>query len=156
MLRRILIIASGGAVGAAMLALVSVRVGTIFGVGAQLDAYFVAVSLPSLLLSLSSSIVVAVLVPRLSALEAVIARRRAGEWALLAFLLATLLAGLITLGSHFIVTALAPGLSTRSADLASRVLPAPVYDECPGHRSRVLDRYTDPTSRRLSSLRCPY
>jgi putative peptidoglycan lipid II flippase len=122
MLRRILIIASGGAVGAAMLALVSVRVGTIFGVGAQLDAYFVAVSLPSLLLSLSSSIVVAVLVPRLSALEAVIARRRAGEWALLAFLLATLLAGLITLGSHFIVTALAPGLSTRSADLASRVL----------------------------------
>jgi putative peptidoglycan lipid II flippase len=122
MLRRILIIASGGAVGAAMLALVSVRTGTIFGVGAQLDAYFVAVSLPSLLLSLSSSIVVAVLIPRLSALETPVARKRAGEWALLAFLLATLLAGLIALGSHFIVTALAPGLSADSAHLASRVL----------------------------------
>jgi putative peptidoglycan lipid II flippase len=122
MLRRILIIASGGAVGSAMLALVSVRAGTIFGVGAQLDSYFVAVSLPSLLLSLSSSIVVAVLIPRLSALNAVMARERAGEWALLAFLLAVLLAGLIALGSHFIVTAVAPGLSAHSAHLASRVL----------------------------------
>jgi putative peptidoglycan lipid II flippase len=122
MLRRILIIASGGAVGAAMLALVSVRAGAIFGVGAQLDAYFVAVSLPSLLLSLSSSIVVAVVIPRLSALDKLNARQRAGEWALLAFLLSTLLAGVVTLGSHFIISVLAPGLSVHTAHLANRVL----------------------------------
>jgi putative peptidoglycan lipid II flippase len=122
MLRRILIIASGGAVGSTMLALVSVRAGAIFGVGAQLDAYFVAVSLPSLLLSLSSTIVVAVLIPRLSDLDEPKARQRAGEWALLAFLLSTLLAGLVELGSHLIISVLAPGLSIDTAHTANRVL----------------------------------
>jgi putative peptidoglycan lipid II flippase len=105
-----------------MLALVSLRAGAIFGLGPELDAYFVAVSLPSLLLSLGSSVVVAVLVPRLSPLDDSIARKRAGEWALLAFLFAALLAGLIALESRFIISVLAPGLSASTADVAGSVL----------------------------------
>lgn len=122
MFRRLITIAAGGTLGVAALATVTIRVGALFGAGERLDAYLVGVSGPSLLLSLVGAVVTSALTPKLSVLPPHLAARRAGEWALLAFLMATVLAAAILLARTWLITALAPGLPTHSASLAADVI----------------------------------
>ena len=122
MFRRLLTIAVGGTLGVAILAIVTIRVGAMFGAGASLDAYLVGVSGPSLLLSLMSAVIISTLTPRLSVRGPHDAARRTGEWALLAFLVGAVLAGVIAVCRTRLITLLAPGLMTHSSKLAARVL----------------------------------
>ncbi len=122
MLRRLITIALGGTLGMATLAAVTIRVGALFGAGSSLDAYLVGVSGPALLLSLAATVMAPALTPRLSVMEPRAAARRAGEWAVLAFLAGVGLAGVIVLARAWIVALLAPGLSADGSQLAAHVL----------------------------------
>lgn len=122
MLKRILLITGSNAAGIAVLAVVSVRAGALFGVGSELDAYFVAVSLPSLILSLSSSVVAAVLVPRLAPLSQDEARRRTGQWVALGILGTLPVVAIVVWQSNIVISILAPGFDAQTAHLAERVL----------------------------------
>lgn len=122
MFRRLITIAAGGMLGMVMLAAVTLRVGALFGAGASLDAYLVAVSGPSLLLSLAATVMAPALTPRLSVLDHRAAARRAGEWAALVFLGGVSLAFIAALCRTWIIAVLAPGLSPASAKIAAHVL----------------------------------
>lgn len=121
MLRRILIITTGGTIGALMLALVSLRVGALFGAGAQLDAYFIGVSLPAVVLSLAAAVVTSLVTPRL-ANRPTTARQLAGEWSVSAGVVGGAFAVFTVLASPLIVHILAPGESRAGLALASHVL----------------------------------
>lgn len=112
----------GGTLGMAMIAVVSLRVAALFGAGVQLDGYLVGVSGPAILLSLTGAVITSFLTPRLSVLAPPAAARRAGEWALIAFVLALVVAGIAALANRWIVAILAPGLSAHGASIAGRVL----------------------------------
>lgn len=122
MLRRIAIISAAGALGAGALAVVSIRVGALFGVGGQLDAFFVGASLPSLLLSLSAGVMTPLIAPRLAQLDDAAAAREAGRWAALALTAGLVLAAVSALASPLIVSAVAPGLRPGAASTAASVL----------------------------------
>ena len=53
MFRRIVVIGGAGVLGAAALAIVQIRVGSLFGVGGELDAFFVGAALPLSLIHIS-------------------------------------------------------------------------------------------------------
>jgi peptidoglycan biosynthesis protein MviN/MurJ (putative lipid II flippase) len=108
--------------GAATLGLVTLRVGSLFGASPRLDAYFVAVSLPAILLSLSAASVTSQVTPRLAALSADDARRKAGGYATRIIAVALALSAFIAAFSPQIVSVVAPRLSGSGAGLASDVL----------------------------------
>lgn len=108
--------------GAAILAAVTLRVGYLFGASSDLDAYFVAVSLPSILLSLSAASVTSQVSPRLAVLSADDARRKAGGYVTRIVVVALGLSVFIVASSPQIISAIAPSLSPSGAHLASGVL----------------------------------
>ena len=65
MFRRIVLIGGAGVLGAAALAIVQIRVGSLFGVSGELDAFFVGAALPSVLLAIGAAAISSLVVPRL-------------------------------------------------------------------------------------------
>lgn len=122
MLRRIALVGSSGVVGALALALVQIRVGALFGAGAELDAFFVGAAIPSVLLAVGAGSIVALVVPRLPADDALGASHRTGRLAVLAFLFALPLAALIAALAPLLTKLVGPGLDSSTADAAAEVL----------------------------------
>jgi len=108
--------------GLALLAIVTIRVGALFGAGTQLDGYLVGVAAPSLFLSLLATAIPSYITPKLSVLAPREASRRAGEWALFIFLSTAIVAAVIIAARTPIISVLAPGLSKESSQIAARVL----------------------------------
>ena len=65
MLRRIFLIGGAGLLGAAALAVVQIRVGSLFGVSGELDAFFIGAALPSVLMAIGAAAIGVLVVPRL-------------------------------------------------------------------------------------------
>lgn len=120
MLRRILLIGGSSALGALALAVVQIRVGSLFGAGSELDAFFVGAAIPSVLLAISAGAIANLVVPRLpSGAEALTAARR---YAAIAGILSSLVAALIAVAAPLIVRVLAPGLDAATAHTATETL----------------------------------
>lgn len=124
MLRRILVIGGSGAVGALSLAIVQIRVGSLFGAGAELDAFFVGAALPSVLLAISAGAIANLVVPRLptAAPGGTEARAAAGRFAALAALLSAAVAAAVAALAPLIVRVVAPGLDGDTTATAIDVL----------------------------------
>jgi putative peptidoglycan lipid II flippase len=122
MLRRIAMISGSGIVAALALALVQLRVGALFGAGSQLDAFLVGTATPALLLSLSASIVTALVTPRLSRLQGAAAAIRAGQFASVGILLGAAGGVVVIALAPQIVGIVAPGLNGQSSRVAENVL----------------------------------
>ena len=65
MLRRIILIGGAGIIGAASLALVQIRVGSLYGVSGELDAFFIGAAIPSVLLAIGAAAISSLVVPRM-------------------------------------------------------------------------------------------
>ncbi|GIK76709.1 MAG: hypothetical protein BroJett022_03990 [Actinomycetes bacterium] len=120
MLRRILIIGGSGAVAAAALAVVQIRVGSLFGTGAELDAFFVGAALPSVLLAVGAGAIFNIVIPRLP--EGPGGAAAAGRFAALAATSGALVTAAIALAAAPIVDVIAPGLDGDTAREAAAVL----------------------------------
>ena len=122
MLRRILLVGGSGAIGALSLAIVQIRVGTLFGAGAELDAFFVGAALPSVLLAISAGAISYVVVPRLPVDDLRAASQTVGRLATAAALAAAALTGLLLIAAPVVVDLLAPGLDAATSEKAASVL----------------------------------
>jgi peptidoglycan biosynthesis protein MviN/MurJ (putative lipid II flippase) len=122
MFRRILLIGGAGVLGAAALAVVQIRVGALFGVSGQLDAFFVGASLPSVLLAIGAAAISSLVVPRLPRGEPAVVARAAGRMAVRATLLGLAAAALTIAAAPLIVLVVGPGLDAETAEQATRVL----------------------------------
>ena len=120
MLRRIFIVGGTGVIGALALALVQIKVGSLFGTGTELDAFFVGAALPSLLLSVSAGAIFSIVIPRLP--DGSGGARAAGRFAALALVGGAVAAGVVALGAGPIVDLVAPGLSESTSRSAAEVL----------------------------------
>ncbi len=120
MLRRIFIVGGSGAIGAVALALVQIKVGALFGTGAELDAFFVGAALPSVILAVSAGAVFSIVIPRLP--DGPAAPHAAGRFAVLAFAAGALAAAVVALASTPIVDLIAPGLDAATSREAASVL----------------------------------
>lgn len=122
MLRRILVISGAGILGAAGLALVQIRVGSLFGLSGELDAFFVGAALPSVLLAIGAGTISAFIVPRLPSDDQEATARGAGRAVTLGLLISVPLTGLLVAAAPVIVAVIAPGLDQSVAEQATRVL----------------------------------
>ena len=122
MLRRILVVGGTGAIGALTLAIVQIRVGTLFGAGGELDAFFVGAALPSVLLAISAGAVSYLVVPRLPVDDLAAASRVTGRLATAAAIAGLGLTALLLVAAPLIVALVAPGLDSATAEEAAAVL----------------------------------
>ena len=122
MLRRIFVVGGTGAVGALTLAIVQIRVGTLFGAGGELDAFFVGAALPSVLLAISAGAISYLVVPRLPVDDLAVASRAAGRLATTAAIAGLGLTGLLLLAAPLIVALVAPGLDSAISEEAAAVM----------------------------------
>lgn len=122
MLRRIFLIGGSGVLGAAALALVQIRVGSLFGVGGELDAFFVGAALPSVLLAIVAGTIGGFVVPRLPQSDPAAIARAAGRMAALGFLLSLPITLAIVVAAPLLVAVLAPGLDADVAEQGTGVL----------------------------------
>lgn len=120
MLRRIFIVGGSGALAAVTLAIVQIRVGSIFGTGAELDAFFVGAALPAILLAVSAGAIFSIVIPRLP--DGPAAAAAAGRFAALAALAGSFVAAIIALIATPIVHIIAPGLDESASREAVAVL----------------------------------
>lgn len=122
MLRRIVLIGGAGVLGAAGLALVQIRVGSLFGVSGQLDAFFVGAALPSVLLAIGAASISSLVVPRLPRDDPEQMAAVAGRMAIRASLIGILTAAAVVAASPLIVRLVGPGLEPDVLSQAARVL----------------------------------
>jgi peptidoglycan biosynthesis protein MviN/MurJ (putative lipid II flippase) len=122
MLRRILVIGGSGVLGALGLALVQIRVGALFGVSGELDAFFVGAALPSVLLAIGAGTISAFVVPRLPRDDPAATAASAGRMATLALLFSLPVTLLLVVAAPLVVAVVAPGLDSEVARTAARVL----------------------------------
>lgn len=122
MLRRIVTIGGAGVVGAASLALVQIRVGSVFGVSGELDAFFIGAALPSVLLAIGAAAISSLVVPRLPIGDPSATARAAGRMASRAALITLPLTALVIAAAPLIVRLVGPGLDPPVADQAAEVL----------------------------------
>lgn len=121
MFRRVFLIGSGAAVGAIALALVSLKVAALFGATRALDSYQIGVALPALLLSLSATVITALVTPRLTSAGA-LAGRKAGEWAVAALVLGIGAAALLAAIARPLILVVAPGSHAQTVAMSVHVL----------------------------------
>lgn len=122
MLRRIVLIGGAGVIGAASLALVQIRVGSLFGVSGALDAFFIGASLPSVLLAIGAAAISSLVVPRLPTGDLEETATAAGRMAVRAALIAVPATALVVAAAPLIVGIVGPGLAPDVAEQAARVL----------------------------------
>lgn len=122
MLRRILVVGGTGAIGALTLAIVQIRVGTLFGAGGELDAFFVGAAFPSVLLAISAGAISYLVVPRLPVGDLAAASRMTGRLATSAAIAGLGLTALLAAAAAPIVTLVGPGLDPATADEAAAML----------------------------------
>lgn len=120
MLRRIFIVGGSGALAAVALGIVQIRVGSIFGTGPELDAFFVGAALPAVLLAVSAGAIFSIVIPRLP--DGPGAAAAAGRFAALAALAGSLVAAAVALIATPIVHIIAPGLDESASREAVAVL----------------------------------
>jgi len=122
MFRRIVLIGGAGVLGAATLAVVQIRVGSLFGVSGQLDAFFVGAALPSVLLAIGAAAIGSLVVPRLPRGDPAETAAAAGRMAVRASVIGIAVAALVAAAAPLIVALVGPGLDAGTADQAARVL----------------------------------
>ena len=125
MLRRIFLIGGAGLLGAAALAVVQIRVGSLFGVSGELDAFFIGAALPSVLMAIGAAAIGVLVVPRLPRDDGAATQATAtaaGRMAVRAVALGAAAAALVVVAAPLIVALLGPGLDAGVADQAERVL----------------------------------
>ena len=122
MLRRIIVIGGSGIVGAAALTLVQIRVGSLFGLAGELDAFFVGAALPSVLLAIGASTASAFIVPRLPEGDPARTAAGAGRAATLGLVVSLPITALLVVAAPLIVAVVAPGLDGEVGEQATRVL----------------------------------
>lgn len=122
MLRRILVIGGAGVLGAGMLALVQIRVGSLFGVSGQLDAFFVGAALPSVLLAIGAASISSLVVPRLPRGDPELTATAAGRMAVRAILVGIAAAALVVAAAPLLIRLIGPGLDAETTEQAVRVL----------------------------------
>lgn len=122
MFRRIVLIGGAGVLGAAALAIVQIRVGSLFGVSGQLDAFFVGAALPSVLLAIGAAAISSLVVPRLPRDDPAQTAAAAGRMAVRATLIGIAATAVVAALAGLIVRLIGPGLDPETADQASRVL----------------------------------
>lgn len=122
MFRRIVLIGGAGILGAAALAIVQIRVGSLFGVSGQLDAFFVGAALPSVLLAIGAAAISSLVVPRLPRDDPARTAAAAGRMAVRATLIGIAAATLVAALAPLIVGLIGPGLDPETTEQAARVL----------------------------------
>lgn len=122
MLRRIVLIGGAGVLGAAGLALVQIRVGSLFGVSGQLDAFFVGAALPSVLLAIGAASISSLVVPRLPRSDPDEMAAVAGRMAIRATLIGIFTAAAVVVAAPLIVRLVGPGLESGVLSQAADVL----------------------------------
>lgn len=122
MLRRIVLIGGAGVLGAAGLALVQIRVGFLFGVSGQLDAFFVGAAIPSVLLAIGAASISSLVIPRLPRTSPDEMATVAGRMAIRATLIGIAAAAVVVAAAPLIVRLVGPGLEPDVLDQAGRVL----------------------------------
>lgn len=120
--RRIFLIGGAGALGAAALALVQIRVGALFGVGGELDAFFVGAAVPSILLAIAAASIASLVVPRLPGGDPAATAHAAGRMSVRAVLVGLLAGALLALLAPVVVAVIGPGLDSGTSDQAIDVL----------------------------------
>ena len=122
MFRRIVVIGGAGVLGAAALAMVQIRVGSLFGVGGELDAFFVGAALPSVVLAIAAAAISSLVVPRLPAGEPALVARVAGRMTVRAVVIGIGAAAIVAIAAPLIVKLIGPGLEPQVSDEAADVL----------------------------------
>ena len=122
MFRRIVLIGGAGILGAATLAVVQIRVGSLFGVSGQLDAFFVGAALPSVLLAIGAAAISSLVVPRLPRDDPARTAAAAGRMAVRATLIGIGATAVVAVLAPVIVRVVGPGLDAETTDTAARVL----------------------------------
>ena len=122
MLRRIVVIGGSGIIGAAALALVQIRVGSLFGLSGELDAFFVGAALPSVLLAIGAGTISAFIVPRLPSDDPVATASGAGRAVSLGLVISLPITAGFVGAAPLIVDVIAPGLEAPIADKATEVM----------------------------------
>lgn len=122
MFRRIVIIGGAGIGGAAALAALQIRVGALFGVGGELDAFFVGAALPSVLLAIAAAAISSLVIPRLPTGDPAGTAHAAGRMAVRAVIVGTGIAVVVVALAPLIVALIGPGLDASVADRATSVL----------------------------------
>ena len=122
MLRRIVLIGGAGIIGAACLALVQIRVGSLFGVSGELDAFFIGAAIPSVLLAIGAAAISSLVVPRLPSGDPDLTATAAGRMAVRAALIAIPLTAVVVIAAGLIVRVIGPGLDAAVTDQAESVL----------------------------------
>ena len=122
MFRRIILIGGAGIIGAASLALVQIRVGSLFGVSGELDAFFIGAAIPSVLLAIGAAAISSLVVPRMPTGDPKVTAVAAGRMAVRAALIALPVTAVVVLAAPVIVRIIGPGLTEAVADQAGSVL----------------------------------
>lgn len=99
-----------------------IRVGALFGVSNELDAFFVGAALPSVLLAIGSGVVSVFVVPRLPAGEMVGTAEAAGRVAVRGALAGAVVTVGLLVAAPAVVRIVGPGLSSEVAEQATTIL----------------------------------